>query len=119
MNMAIQIAGSKMPTLASEQLKPSTDGYGQNGAATPSSVQRGDVPKNKMATPANDPVLDYLADPSKGKSALDDSSGTGNPVNDLLRKTGDNPTTPRVGMKSPNKPDEKIPTGGRPVTTRG
>ena len=44
--MAVQVVGSKMPTFASDALKPSKAGYGQNGFGGPSS----DTPGERTAS---------------------------------------------------------------------
>lgn len=115
--MATDIKGSNQPTLASDQLKPEQKGYGQNGYGGASSDLPGENTETGFAKTA-DPIRDTLSNPARGKSALQDDSGTGNPVADLQRKTGDNPLPPAHGMKNP-KTEMPMGKSARPVTTRG
>jgi hypothetical protein len=56
--MSINIVGSKMPALASDALKPSKAGYGQNGFAGASS----DLPNERT-------ISGFLPDTDSGKLA--------------------------------------------------
>lgn len=73
--MSTDTVGSKSPQFASEQLKPSRAGYGQNGFGGASS----DTPGQRTAS-------GFLP-------------GPGEPVNDQLRKVKADPITPAFGMK--------------------
>lgn len=73
--MSTDSVGSKSPSFASEQLKPSRAGYGQNGFGGPSS----DTPGNRTAS-------GFLP-------------GPGEPVNDQLRKVKAEPLPTTFGMK--------------------
>ena len=112
-----KIVGSKMPAQASDQLRPDQKGYGQNGYGGASSDLPGENTQSGFAK-TTDPIRDTLSNPARGKSALQDDSGGKGPVADLQRKAGNSPLPPAKGMHDPNKADEKVPSGGRPVTTR-
>jgi hypothetical protein len=76
--MAQDVVGSNMPDLASEALKPSKAGYGQNGYAGASSDMPGENTRSGFL-----PACDLtVADKQIGPNALDkvrDRNGKGNP----------------------------------------
>lgn len=109
--MATQFVAGKVPTLASNQLKPSKAGYGQNGFGGPSSDNPGERTTSRFLP--SDPVRDRLI--GEGHH---DNSGTDDAVQDLERKidTTQYPTT--FGHRDPNGGNPKLGTPTRPVTTR-
>lgn len=77
--MGTKVVGSNMPDFASDQLKPSKAGYGQNGFGGASSD-----------TPGENTRSGFLP-------------GVGTPVNDQLRKVSTDQYPPTFGMKNPTK----------------
>ena len=78
--MVVDVVGSKMPSLASEALKPSKAGYGQNGYAGASSDMPGENTKADFQASAGCDLAAALTAVNP-KDALDPRgrSGKGNP----------------------------------------
>ena len=80
--MAEDVVGSKMPGLASEGLKPSKAGYGQNGYAGSSSDVPGENTGSGFLPGVSEADLSAALDrvnPKDGRDTVRDRSGKGNP----------------------------------------
>ena len=109
--MSTQFATSKVPTLASDQLKPSKAGYGQNQFGGPSSDNPGERTASDFLP--SDPVRDRLI-----REGHHDNSGTDDAVKDLERKIDTTPYPTTFGHKNPNASNPKLGEPVRPPKTR-
>ena len=119
--MSEKIIGSNMPALASDQLKPSKAGYGQNGYHGASS----DVPGERTTSGflPSDPVRDTVARfgsaamraPEVGDNVESVRGTPASQFRDVSKIAA--PTT--FGMKNPNSNNPKVPGPQRSPTTRG
>ena len=79
--MATQVVGSKFPSLASDQLKPSKEGYGQNNFRGASSDMPGENTRSGFRRRRQAAILAAALTAVNPKDALDPRgrSGKGNP----------------------------------------
>ena len=112
--MATEVIGSKMPTFASDALKPSKEGFGQNGFAGASSDLPGERTRAGLTVNNDDtdPVLDAVKKfgtaamraPEVGDSVEDICGTPATQIRDIAAKNvPDHPAMASARSRQPTK----------------